>query len=179
MYGTSITELSHQQIHDSNNLSLTCISEAGGWWWSGSISTGQIMSSQPDMDRWRQRLVLPPALGYTHMRLATIFSRDNYLTTSASPHTHAHEQTHTQTHLANYQHTKGMITVTLEPLTQPVMVWTYTLYSPSSSIKYGKQLRLWRAQQPSVAVEHRQQVARQTVQFLKILFYFAAYCETK
>lgn len=91
-------------------------------------------------------------------------------------HTHTHVHGHTQTHLANYQHTKGMIRVTLEPLTQPVMVWTYTLCSPSSSIKYGKHLCFWRAQQPSVAVEHRQQADYQIVYFLQIWFDLIWFC---
>ncbi|MEQ2307725.1 hypothetical protein AMECASPLE_021155 [Ameca splendens] len=51
-------------------------------------------------------------------------------------HTHSHRQTH----LANYKHSEGMITVTEEPLTQPVMVGTYTLNNASSSVKYGKHL---------------------------------------
>lgn len=93
MCGTLITEHPRQQIHNSNNLNLTCISEAGGKWWRGFVSTGQIMSSQPDVDRWRQRLTLPPALCYTHTHLAAIFSQDNYLATSASPHSHTHTHT--------------------------------------------------------------------------------------
>ena len=57
------------------------------------------MGSQPDVDRWRQRLVLPPVLWYTHTHaqthLATSFSQDNYLATCASPHslTHLHALT--------------------------------------------------------------------------------------
>ena len=105
-----IPEHPRQRMHNTNNLNLTCISEAGGKWWRGFVSTGQIMSSQPDVDRWRQRLALPPTLWYTHTHLATIFfSQDNYLATSASTHTHILGQLHTHTHT--------MITVTVEPHT--------------------------------------------------------------
>lgn len=54
------------------------------------------------MDRWRQRLGLPPLLSHphkhTHTLLATSFSQDNYLATSASPHSHAYAHTYTHVH---------------------------------------------------------------------------------
>ena len=147
-----------QWIHNSNNLNLTCISEAGGKWWRGFVSTGQIMSSQPDVDRWRQRLALPPELCYTHTHLATSFSQDNYLATSASPHrhTHTHAPGQLRTHTRNdnrrspptHTHTHTHVGICHG-------VRIHTLHNPSSVTKYGNQLCLWRAWHPAAA-EDRQ-----------------------
>ncbi len=97
MCGTLITEHPHQRIHNSNNLNLTCISEAGGKWWRGFVSTGQIMSSQPDVDRWRQRLAFPPALCYTHTHIWQPFFHRTITLRPLPGHTLSHTHTHTHT----------------------------------------------------------------------------------
>lgn len=111
------------------------------------------MSSQPDVDRWRQRLALPPALCYTHIHLASIFSQDNYLATSACLPTHTFTLTHTL--LANYGHTKGMITVAVEPHTTchgvyihtPQPLWLHKIWQPARFLKGTAPSCSFRAQQ--------------------------------
>lgn len=144
MADTLISEVSCQQIHHSNNLNLTCISEAGGKWWGEFVSTGQIMSSQPDVDRWRQRLALPPVL-HKH-------AFGNSFFTGQLPDD-LWQPTHMNTHI----------------LDQLLSHWRYDNSHRWAShktcvhrqacrrIKYGWQLSFWRAQLPGAAFKHKRQ----------------------
>lgn len=103
VFGLLIKEPPGQQMYISNNLDLTCISEAGGCWWRGFVSTGQIMSSQPDVDRWRQRLALPPAHCYTHTFGNQFFT--GQLPCDLCQPSLSLTHTHTCTLFTNYRHT--------------------------------------------------------------------------
>lgn len=101
--------------------------------------------------------VSPPscALIYTHTHLATSFSQDNYLATSASPHSLTHLHAHTLHQL--WTLTRNDNRHTHIKTCQGVRVCVYTRTPQALQLwgekKNGNWLCWWRTQQPAAALQ--------------------------
>lgn len=139
------------------------------------VPTGQIKGSQTDVDRWRQRLALPPVLCDIHTLTHTwqpVFHRT--ITLRPLP---AFTHTHTRTPCANYRHAQEMITVSHHTHIEPAMVRTGSTHSTTPPAQQMETSSVYEGHSSQLQhCEHGRQAETPSHIFWQIYFIFYFFC---